>query len=626
MDTQQSHKIKILHLEDLPSDAELVERELKKSDIAYEKIVVDNQLAFENALTGFMPDIILSDHSLPSFDSIQALKILKARYIQIPFILITSTMTDELAVNIMQEGADDYIIKDRLHRLSTAIKNVLEKYQEKKEKQKILDQIAANERRFRTIIEKSTDIKMLSTLDGRFIYGSPAVTTTFGYSYDEFINQKATDFFHPDEIKEFLKKREEISKVPGGSFSFQYRLLHKNGNWVWCEGTLTNFIHDPSIQAFVSNFRDISERKKAEKALKKSEAFNRGILDSLHSHIAVVDQYGKIIAVNESWNKFAIENGDSSLISSGIGINYFDVCNKAIKANEEMAYDALQGMKEVLNGNQRDFYMEYPCHAKYEKRWFGMRVVKFNDEEPMIVVTHVNISERKKAEEEILEKNIQLQSLLQIAQTIREAERKTVAREIHDELGQQLTALKMDIDWIQHKQVNPSQIVADKLKDMLAMSDKIINTVRRISSDLRPAIIDDLGMIATIEWKVADFEEKTGIKCEFISSVKERQYSKEYSINLYRILQESFTNIVRHANATFVRVIFSETEDDIILEIKDDGKGISEEKIKNSNRLGILGMKERASMLGGELIISRNTDAGTCVKLILAKEDEYTNS
>lgn len=619
-------KIKILHLEDLPSDADLVERELKKSDLKFEKIVVDNRLAFENALTHFSPDIILSDHSLPSFDSIQALKIIREKYIQIPFILITSTMTDELAVTIMQEGADDYIIKDRLHRLSSAIKNILEKFQEKKEKQNILDQISANEKRFRALIEKSTDVKMLSSIDGRFIYGSPAVTTIFGYSFNEFINQKATDFFHPDEISEFLKKREIITKIPGESFSFQYRLLHKNGTWIWCEGTLTNFLHEPSIQAFVANFRDISERKKAEKAIKRSEAFNRGVLDSLHSHIAVVDQLGKIIAVNESWNQFAIENGDTELISSGVGTNYFDVCNKAIQSNENKAFEALNGMKDVLNGNKKDFYMEYPCHSDYEKRWFGMRVVKFDDEEPMIVVTHNNISERKKAEEEILEKNIQLKSLLHIAQTIREAERKTVAREIHDELGQQLTALKMDIDWVLHKQITPNVIVSNKLQDMLKVSDKIINTVRRICSDLRPSIIDDLGMIAVIEWKANDFEEKTGIKCQFKSTIKERQFSKEYSINLYRILQESLTNIMRHANATFVNIVFSETEYDIVLEINDNGQGINEEKIKNSSRLGILGMKERASMLGGELTITRNASNGTCVKLILTKQDEYTNS
>jgi PAS domain S-box-containing protein len=742
-------KIKILHLEDLPSDAELVERALKKGGINFEKIVVDNKADFENALDDFMPDIILSDHSLPSFDSMQALQIVKGRDLHIPFILITSTMTDEFAVTIMRGGADDYIIKDRLHRVPTAVLNALEKYRLETEKKKILAKVAENEIRFRALTEKSTDMKMLSTIDGIFIYGSPSVEKTFGYESKEFLLQPAADFFHPDEIKEFLGKRSTIVEVPGASFPFQHRLRHKNGHWIWCEGTLTNFLHEPGINAFVSNFRDISEKKKAEELrefdknnlnalinntndlmwsvdtnfnlitsnkpfdqmiratfgqiiekgedvlsvtfssemkqnfkkryeraftgesftiverfdlparfwteisyypiinngeivgtacqsrditerkkteqlLKKSEVFIRGVLNSLSSHIAVIDFHGNIIAVNDSWNKFASENGNT-ISCSGVGTNYYDVCEKAITSDTEFSREACQGMKDVMDEKIKDFYFEYSCHSPYEKRWFGMHVIKFESKEPMIVVAHHNISERKKAEEEVLEVNIQLKSLLNIAQTIREEERKNVAREIHDELGQQLTALKMDIGWILHKQNDPEIKLVDKLNEMLKMNEGIINTVRRISSDLRPALIDDLGLIATIEWKCADFEEKTKIPCIYVSSVPERTFGKNFSINVYRILQETFTNVMRHAEASKVEVSLSGNEKEFILEIKDNGKGISKENT-NTKRLGILGMKERAGLLNGELTITGNPGQGTCVKLKLSLENEHINS
>jgi PAS domain S-box-containing protein len=749
MRPSEINKIKILHLEDLPSDAELVERELQKGGIDFEKIVVDNKQDFEKALDNFLPDIILSDHSLPSFDSIQALQIVKERDLNIPFILITSTMTDEFAVTIMRAGADDYIIKDRLHRAPTAVINCLEKFRLAKEKQLFLDKIAENETRFRALIEKSMDMKMLSTLEGTFIYGSPSVEKVFGYTPQEFLSKPAADFFHPDDIQEFLAKRASIAQTPGGSFPFIYRLLHKDGHWLWCEGTLTNFLNEPGINAFLSNFRDISEKKKAEELrefdknnlnalinntndlmwsvdtnfnlitsnkpfdqmikvnfgriiekgesvlsmvdsemknhfkqlyehafsgaafteierfdfpakswaemsyypiinngvvvgtacqsrditerkkieylLKKSEAFSRGILNSLNSHIAVLDFHGNIIAVNESWNRFATENGNN-LLGKGVGANYYDVCEQAISSDSEFGTEACQGMKDVMDEKIKDFYFEYPCHSPNEKRWFGMRVIKFESKEPMIVVAHHNISERKKAEEEVLDVNIQLKSLLHIAQTIREEERKNVAREIHDELGQQLTALKMGIGWVLHKQQNPDSKLVQKLNEMLKMNDGIINTVRRISSDLRPAIIDDLGLIATIEWKCADFEEKSKIICRFTSTIKEREFSKSFSINVYRILQETLTNVMRHAEASKVEVSLSGNEKEIVLEIKDDGKGISEENKHTNKRLGILGMKERAGLLDGELIITGNSKTGTCVKLILSLENENINS
>ncbi|MES2761889.1 MAG: PAS domain S-box protein [Bacteroidota bacterium] len=485
-------KIKILHLEDLSSDAELVERELSRGGISFEKIVVDNREDFEDALTAFSPDIILSDHSLPSFDSISALQIVKERGMQIPFILITSAMTDELAVQIMLEGADDYIIKDRLHRVPSAVLNSIEKFRLEKEKQKFLNQIAENEKRFRALIEKSTDMKTLTTYEGKFIYGSPSISKVLGYSLQEFLFQSSKDFFHPDDHKDLRENKTLLLEKPGESFSFQYRIMHKNKNWLWCEGTLTNLLHEPGVNAFVSNFRDVTERKKAE--------------------------------------------------------------------------------------------------------------------------------------EEILKKNKELIALSNHLQSIREEERKSVAREIHDELGQQLTALKMDIDWVLHKQTNPDSKVIHKLQEMLNMNDGIINTVRRISSDLRPALIDDLGLIATIEWKCADFEERSGIKCGFISKVRERKFSKDFSIHVYRILQESLTNINRHADAKQVSVLLTENQNELFLEINDNGKGISQENLHNSKRLGILGMKERAGLLKGELEITGNVKQGTCVKLKLSLENEYTDS
>jgi PAS domain S-box-containing protein len=237
-----------------------------------------------------------------------------------------------------------------------------------------------------------------------------------------------------------------------------------------------------------------------------------------------------------------------------------------------------------------------------------------------------DVTEQKLAEQEILQKNEELRSLSNHLQTVREKERAAIAREIHDELGQQLTALKMDIGWVLRKQHNADQTVVSKIEEMLKFSDDLIIKVRKISSDLRPAIIDDLGLVAALEWMCDDFEKKTEIACNFTSNVKERKFEEDFSITAYRIVQESLTNIIRHAKAKSVTILVTENEKEWFLEVTDNGKGISTEKIKNKKTLGVVGMKERAALLGGELTITGVENKGTTVRLILPLKNELTKN
>ena len=129
------------------------------------------------------------------------------------------------------------------------------------EKKKAEENLKQSENRFRAMIEKSTDMKTLSTQEGEMIYGSPSITKVLGYSLEEFLHTSAFDMIHPDDIPGYLEKRKEILQTPGKSFYTQNRFLHKNGSWIWCEGIVTNMLHEPGINAMVSNFRDISEKK-----------------------------------------------------------------------------------------------------------------------------------------------------------------------------------------------------------------------------------------------------------------------------------------------------------------------------------------------------------------------------
>jgi signal transduction histidine kinase len=200
-------------------------------------------------------------------------------------------------------------------------------------------------------------------------------------------------------------------------------------------------------------------------------------------------------------------------------------------------------------------------------------------------------------------------------QKAREEERRRIAREIHDELGQQLTALKFDINWIKKKLNVDQENISNKARQALTLIDQTIHSVRKISSDLRPGILDDLGLIPALEWQCMDFEKRTGIKCSFRSYIQEVEFSTDFSVNVFRILQETLTNVARHSGATRVKINIALEKDIFSMSIIDNGTGINKGEKENKTSFGILGMKERALIYGGELSISGSSEDGTTVRV-----------
>lgn len=206
-----------------------------------------------------------------------------------------------------------------------------------------------------------------------------------------------------------------------------------------------------------------------------------------------------------------------------------------------------------------------------------------------------------------------LRALTDRVEAIREDERTQIAREVHDELGQALTALKMDIAWVIRRLASTpvNGGVTEKLTEMVKSSDAIIASVRRISAELRPGILDDLGLAAAIEWQLEEFSKRTGVATELRSTLGDPQLERDLATAVFRILQEALTNIARHAAATKVTVHLTLAQGRIKLEVADDGVGIRDDADKTS--LGLIGMRERARRLGGECEIRRCEPKGTIV-------------
>ncbi|WP_316929324.1 PAS domain S-box protein [Cyclobacterium qasimii] len=430
-----------------------------------------------------------------------------------------TNLFSEKEIKMLKEVVDDISFGIDLFEKEEAHKNTLKL-------------VAENELRFRALIENSPDMKTLITKEGKVYYCSPSVKKSLGYTFEEYLELNRQDLIHPEDLLEYLENWDNILHLPGQSFYFRQRRLHKNGNWVWCEGSVTNMLEQDAIKALVSNFRDISEKrdaeklhefdinnlkalndstfdlmwsvdldfklitsnnsfdkmiernfgdkipkggsillaayaperlnhykkqykrafsgevfveaehsffpveawseifyypirkgneiigtacysrditniKKAENELRKSKEFNSGVINALSAHIAVLDALGFIVAVNDSWKKFAIDKGDIDFLHAEIGSNYFKVCLKSAESGYAIAAEVLMGIREVLEEKRKDFYLEYPCHSPKEQRWFGMHVKRFEMDEALVVIAHQEITERKLAENKLIITNNQ---------------------------------------------------------------------------------------------------------------------------------------------------------------------------------------------------------------------------
>jgi PAS domain S-box-containing protein len=226
-----------------------------------------------------------------------------------------------------------------------------------------------------------------------------------------------------------------------------------------------------------------------------------------------------------------------------------------------------------------------------------------------------DITSQKEYENNILDANQKLRSLTAHLQTIQEEERIHIAREIHDELGQQLTGIKLDASWLKNKTQIYFEEERERMERLINNINTTINNVRKIATYLRPGVLDDLGLEAAIEWQAAQFEEQNGITCLFKTTNVSDNYDKTVNTSVYRIFQEALTNVTRHANASKVMIKLYEKDSILVLEVADNGKGFWETEKNKTQSLGIIGMKERAFMINGSFSIKKRKEGGTMVKL-----------
>jgi len=412
---------------------------------------------------------------------------------------------------------------------------------------------------------------------------------------------------HPDEREDMLSYFNNNVIKEGQTFDREYRIIRISDNqerWVHGIGEL-EFDDDDKPVKMIGTIQDITDHKLAEVEIRKLSHS----VEQSPAVVIITDTNGSIEYVNPKFEEVTgytagevIGKNPNILKGAETTPEEYEILWKTIKAGGEW-HGEFHNKKK--NG---EFFWESASISGIKNS---------NEQTTHFIAIKEDITERKAMEQRIRKSRNQLRSLAERLQMIREEERASVAREIHDDLGQTLTALKMDISWMKKNPGLTEEIRAEKINTMLGLTDSTIQTVKRIATELRPGILDDLGLIPAIEWETEEFRKRIGIECNLEISVEEISIEDNISIAVFRIFQESLTNIARHSGATKIDLTIKSKGDLIQMEIADNGVGITEEQMNSPKSLGLIGMNERVSFFGGKIAISRGVKGGTTVRVYI---------
>jgi PAS domain S-box-containing protein len=441
--------------------------------------------------------------------------------------------------------------------------------------------------------------------DRKFQFVNPHIQDYAGYSETEMLGMNPVSIIHP--VDRAQARKNAVRMLKGQRFSpYEFRIITGDGRIKWILESVTSISYN-GRPAVLGNSMNVTEQKEARTRLEELEALESSILDAIPHAVIGLHNREFIFANNAVRSVFGWR--PEELIGKGVRLLY--------RSDEDS--EAIARKFYATLEIQRTFAMEFPCRRKDGEDILCMvRASRIGESlrERRIVVTYEDITERRRAEEELERSREELRNLSSHLQSVRERERTQIAREIHDELGQSLTALKMDLAWM-GKRLQDNEPLLDKTRSMGKLIDGTIEMVHRISADLRPGLLDDFGLVAALEWFAKDFQKRSGIVCRARLEVDDLALDKEMSTTIFRIFQETLTNVARHAEARRVEVRLAASGGRLILEVSDDGRGITKKQMNDPRSFGIIGMRERAHSWGGEVLISGNRDKGTTVRLTI---------
>jgi PAS domain S-box-containing protein len=366
------------------------------------------------------------------------------------------------------------------------------------------------------------------------------------------------------------------------------------------------------LESIAAHLGEALLRKHAEEVLRESEERYRSLFENSMVAISRASPDGRLIGMNPAYARMYGYASPEQMIA--------EVPNVAPRyANPEDRIDVLRILSEKGIMGPREFEV---FRRDGMRIWVEVLIREIRDAAGKLLcyqASHVEVTERKRAEEELRASHEQYRALAARIEQVREEERAALARELHDELGQGLTALQIDLAWLDgHLRTDgPTDlpVLRDKIAAMVPQAERLIETTQAISSTMRPGVLDDLGLVATIEWLAVDFEKRTGLPCVATLPAADIALDLGLAVALFRIIQEALTNVIRHAKASRVEIRLCATKGELALEVEDNGRGIIPRQIADPRSLGLFSMRERAAALGGTVDFRSEAGRGTIVSV-----------
>ncbi|MEO8751086.1 MAG: PAS domain-containing sensor histidine kinase [Casimicrobiaceae bacterium] len=387
--------------------------------------------------------------------------------------------------------------------------------------------------------------------------------------------------------------------------------LRADGGEFPIEASISHHIED-GRKFFTVIVRDITERVRAEELLTRSETRLRGVLDSAMDAIVTVDANQHIVLFNDAAvTMFGCSREEA--LGAPLG-RFIPERMRATHAEHVRRFGETDtasrrmGSLRIVTGQRRNGE-EFPIDASISQ--ISELGTKF------YTVILRDVTARMEAEAALKQSQAELQQQGAAADVAREQEKNRIARELHDELGQSLTMLQMDVAWCREKLPAVEDACARRLDRMSGLLSSTIAATRRIASDLRPLLLDDLGLLPATEWLVENFRQRTGIPCELAVSNPGMQLPGAHSTAVFRIVQEALTNITKHAQASHVEVAIDQHPAEIAVSIRDDGRGFSPQQPRKAGSFGLVGLRERAYLVGGQVTVTSSEGKGTSIEVWL---------
>ncbi len=479
------------------------------------------------------------------------------------------------------------------------------------ERVKSEQRLRQSEEQLRLLTDNVADIFWTTDLNFNTTYVSPSVERVLGFSPEERIRQGLQDMVTPQSaavvlnaLQQELHRESQSDADPARAITLEVEYYHKNGSTVWTENIVKGLRDDAgTLVSIVGVARDITERRRAEEALRESEDKYRQLFEQSIAPISLISPEGRVLESNQAWRElfgYSVED----LQELNVRDQYPDPTGRArfletIGSKGRLVDEELRLKRK--DGTLVDLLRSTSVRRKPNGDIIGFQNV-FRD-----------VTELKHTRDELFASREQLRRLALRIQEAREEERTTIAQELHDRFGQELTALKLDLDSLTRSRPPEGDAGLVRIRGIIELIDRMSQELRRVISDMRPGMLDDLGLCAAIEWQAEQFSERTGLACDFILTADDTRLPTSTSTALFRVLQELLSNVARHAGATNVDVSLSSNSDSVCLTVADNGRGITDEELGNSTSLGILGIRERIRACDGTVDFHGEPGTGTTV-------------